>query len=123
MVPGSKIIGFIPIRNAERALDFYQNILGLRFVSDDAFAIVMESDDTMIRLVRIEEFTPASYTILGWQVEDIADAVRQLIAKGLVFQRYSFLQQDESGIWTAPEGARIAWFHDPDGNTLSLSQG
>lgn len=122
MVPGSKVIGFIPTLDAARALDFYQNLLGLRFVSDDSFAVVMDSGGTMIRLVRTEKFTPAPYTILGWQVEDLSDAVMQLTAKGLIFQRYPFLQQDESGIWTAPEGAKVAWFHDPDGNTLSFSQ-
>lgn len=122
MTPDSKIIGFIPTRNAERALEFYQNLLGLRFVSDDAFAIVFESNGNMIRLVRIEEFTPAPYTILGWQVEDVESTVKELAAKGLAFQRYSFLDQSEDGIWAAPGGAKVAWFHDPDGNTLSLSQ-
>lgn len=122
MTPDSKLIGFIPTRDAARALDFYQNLLGLRFVSDDAFAIVFELNGNMIRLVRIEEFTPASYTILGWQVEDIESSVKELAAKGLAFQQYSFLEQSEEGIWAAPGGAKIAWFHDPDGNTLSLSQ-
>jgi catechol 2,3-dioxygenase-like lactoylglutathione lyase family enzyme len=122
MTPDSKIIGFIPVSDGVRALDFYQNLLGLRFLSHDAFAIVLESNGNIIRLVRIEEFTPAPYTILGWQVEDIDGAVKELLAKGLVFQRYSFLQQSEDGIWTAPEGAKVAWFHDPDGNVLSLSQ-
>lgn len=122
MVPGSKLIAFVPTRNAENALNFYQDILGLRFISDDSFAIVMESNDTMVRLVRIDEFIPASYTILGWQVEDIEEVVKKLAAKGVLFERYSFLNQSEDGIWTAPEGAKVAWFHDPDGNTLSFSQ-
>ena len=122
MTPDSKLIGFIPTRNADRALNFYQNLLGLRFVSDDAFAIVFESNGNTIRLVRIEDFTPAPYTILGWEVEDVESTVKELAAKGLTFQRYSFLEQSEEGIWTAPGGAKIAWFHDPDGNTLSLSQ-
>jgi catechol 2,3-dioxygenase-like lactoylglutathione lyase family enzyme len=122
MISGSKIIGFIPIRDAECALDFYQNLLGLHLLSDDSFAIVLESNGSMIRLVRTEDFTPAPYTILGWQVENIEEVVKELTAKGLLFQRYSFLDQSADGIWTAPEGAKIAWFHDPDGNTLSFSQ-
>ena len=122
MVTGSKLIGFIPTLNAERALAFYQDVLGLRFVSDDSFAIVMDSNGTMIRIVRTQEFTPAPYTILGWQVEDIENTVKDLTAKGLAFQRYPFLQQSEDSIWTAPNGAKIAWFHDLDGNTLSFSQ-
>jgi catechol 2,3-dioxygenase-like lactoylglutathione lyase family enzyme len=122
MTIDSKLVGFIPTRDADRALSFYRDLLGLRFVSDDAFAIVLESNGNIIRLVRIEEFTPAPYTILGWQVDDIEKAVEELAAKGLAFQRYSFLNQSEDGIWTSPSGARIAWFHDPDGNTLSFSQ-
>jgi len=122
MIPGSRIVGFIPTQNAERALDFYQTVLGLQFISDDSFAIVLDSNGTMIRLVRVESFTPAPYTILGWQVEDIGITVKELIAKGLVFERYSFLQQSDDGIWTTPEGAKVAWFHDSDGNTLSISQ-
>ena len=122
MTPESKIVGFIPTQNAERALAFYQNVLGLRFISDDSFAIVLESNGTMIRLVRTSEFTAAPYTILGWQVEDIDNAVKELLSKGLVFRRYSFLEQSEDGIWTAPEGAKVTWFQDPDGNVLSLSQ-
>lgn len=122
MIPGSKVIGFIPTQSAERSLSFYRDVLGLRFVSDDSFAVVMESNDTMIRLVRMGEFTPTPYTILGWQVENIDHTVKELVGKGLVFQRYPFLQQSEDGIWTAPSGAKVAWFHDPDGNTLSFSQ-
>lgn len=122
MISGSKLIGFIPTQNPERALSFYQDVLGLRFISEDSFAIVMESNGIMIRLVRIEKFTAAPYTILGWQVDDIESTVKQLIAKGLVFNRYPFLEQNEDGIWTAPEGAKVAWFHDLDGNTLSFSQ-
>jgi catechol 2,3-dioxygenase-like lactoylglutathione lyase family enzyme len=122
MISGSKVIGFIPIQNAEQTLIFYRDVLGLQFVSDDSFAIVMESNGTMIRLVRMEKFTPAPYTILGWQVEDIEHAVKELAGKGLLFQRYSSLQQNKDGIWTAPGDTKVAWFHDPDGNTLSLSQ-
>lgn len=123
MTPDSKLIGFIPTRNADSALRFYRDLLGLRLVSDDVFAIVLDSNGIMVRLVRIEEFAPAPYTILGWQVEDIESTVSELTGKGLVFQRYSFLEQSEDGIWTAPGGAKVAWFHDPDGNTLSFSQG
>lgn len=122
MVAASKLIAFIPTQNADSALSFYRDVLGLRFLSDDSFAIVMESNGNTVRLVRLEKFTTASYTILGWQVEDIEKTVKELTAKGLAFQRYSFLEQSEDGIWTSPSGAKVAWFHDPDGNTLSFSQ-
>ena len=122
MLYKSEVIGFIPITDAARARAFYEQTLGLRFVSDDQFALVMEANRTKIRLVRMKEFTPAPFTILGWETAVIEQTVKELIAKGVVFQRYPFVTQDEFGIWNTPNGSRVAWFQDPDGNTLSISQ-
>jgi len=125
MLSATPIIGFIPMLDAARSRAFYESILGLPFVSDDGFALVFKSGGNMIRIARVQELTPAPYTILGWEVADIVAEVTALTAKGLVFARYPFLppdQVDALGIWTAPGGDRIAWFQDPDGNTLSLSQ-
>lgn len=125
MLSATPIIGFIPTRDANRALEFYEKTLGLHFVSDDGFALVFKSGDNMIRIARVQELTPPPYTILGWEVTDIVAEVTALTAKGLVFARYPFLPQDQVdalGIWSAPGGARVAWFQDPNGNTLSLSQ-
>jgi catechol 2,3-dioxygenase-like lactoylglutathione lyase family enzyme len=116
------VIAFIPTKDAVRARPFYENVLGLRFVSDDAFAVVMDAKGTMVRIVRVGEFTPAPFTILGFQVENIDQAVAELTGKGLVFARYAYFEQSPEGIWTAPNGAKVAWFLDPDGNVLSLSQ-
>lgn len=118
-------IGFIPIRDADAALAFYQRTLGLTFQADDGFAIVFRLGPVrglILRLVRMPEYTPAPYTIFGWEVPDIVRSVDDLSAKGVSFTRYDHLQQDERGIWSSPSGARVAWFKDPDGNTLSLSQ-
>jgi catechol 2,3-dioxygenase-like lactoylglutathione lyase family enzyme len=122
MLSNSPIIAFIPSKDAARARDFYEGLLGLRFVSDDAFAIVMDSNGTMIRIVRVGDFTPAPFTILGWQVDDIHTTVAELSSKGLQFTRYAYFEQSPDGVWTAPGGAKVAWFLDPDGNTLSISQ-
>ena len=123
MQPTAKLIGFIPTRDAARARAFYESTLGLRFVSDDEFALVFDSNGTTIRVVRAPEFTPLPFTLLGWEVPDIEAAVDDLAAKGVQFTRYSFLQQSPSGVWTAPgNAARVAWFPDPEGNLLSLSQ-
>jgi catechol 2,3-dioxygenase-like lactoylglutathione lyase family enzyme len=122
MLTHSPIIAFIPTKDPARARHFYEDILGLRFVSDDSFAIVMDANGTMIRIVHVGDFTPFPFTILGWQVGDIHKAVAEMIGKGLQFTRYSFLEQSADGVWTAPGGAKVAWFTDPDGNTLSLSQ-
>ena len=123
MLANNPIIAFIPTRDAAVARTFYEGLLGLRFVSDDQFALVMDANGTMLRIVRVGDFTPFPFTILGWQVTDIEQTVAELTAKGLEFQRYTFLDQTPSGIWTAPgNAAKVAWFADPDGNTLSLSQ-
>jgi len=116
------VIGFIPTRQPELAREFYEQRLGLRFVADDGFALVFRSGGTMIRVVRVAEFTPAQFTILGWESSDIADDVQALVDRGIAFERYGFIQQDALGIWASPSGAKVAWFKDPDGNTLSLSQ-
>jgi len=125
MIASSPIIGFIPTRDADRSRAFYEGTLGLAFVADDGFALVLRSGGNMIRIARAGDFTPAPFTILGWEVADIVAEVTALTTAGLVFARYPFLppeQVDELGIWTAPTADKIAWFQDPDGNTLSLSQ-
>lgn len=118
--PGS-LIGFIPVTDADRAKAFYGD-LGLEFVQDDGFALVFRSGSNMVRLVRMPSVTPAQFTILGWETAAIEDEVKALAARGVAFMRYSFFEQDALGIWTAPNGNKVAWFTDPDGNILSLSQ-
>jgi catechol 2,3-dioxygenase-like lactoylglutathione lyase family enzyme len=117
------IIGFVTIVDVNRARSFYRDTLGLRLVSEEPpFALVFDANGIMLRLGMGKELPPASGTVLGWQVPDIESAVDTLEAAGVKFERYQFLKQDDSGIWTSPSGARVAWFKDPDGNILSLSE-
>jgi catechol 2,3-dioxygenase-like lactoylglutathione lyase family enzyme len=122
MLGTSSIIGFAATKDFERARTFYEKTLGLRFVSNDGFALVFESAGSMIRVVKVKDFSPQPFTVLGWQVDDIQKKVAALTKRGVVFERYSWLEQDKLGIWNAPDGARVAWFKDPDGNLLSVSQ-
>ncbi len=121
MLENASVMGFVPTRDFKRARFFYVDTLGLELISQDGFALEVASNGTHIRVTKVEEFTPFPFTVLGWRVPEIVFAVRELTAKGIVFERYHFLQQDADGIWTAPGGAKIAWFNDPDGNILSLS--
>ena len=121
MLTHSSLIAFIPTKDAAVARRFYEG-LGLRFVSDDSFAIVMDSNGTMVRVVRVEDFTPFPFTLLGWQVNDIHQTVAEMTRKGVQFARYPYFEQSADGVWTAPGGVKVAWFSDPDGNTLSVSQ-
>jgi catechol 2,3-dioxygenase-like lactoylglutathione lyase family enzyme len=119
--PG-RLIGFAPITDADRAKAFYTDVLGLEFVKDDGFALVFRSGENMVRLARVPEVQPVQSTILGWETVSVKDEVERLAGLGVAFLRYPFLEQDEHGIWNAPGGDTVAWFKDPDGNVLSLSQ-
>ena len=121
MLGSQSIVGFIPTKDFARAKTFYGDTLGLRVVSEDQFAVVFESAATMIRVVKVGDFTPVKFTILGWQVDDIDETAAALQKRGVVFERFPGMEQDEQGIWRAPGGARVAWFKDPDGNVLSIS--
>ncbi|HXZ81630.1 MAG TPA: VOC family protein [Terriglobales bacterium] len=122
MLNAMKIMTFVPTRNPEAARSFYEKTLGLRFLSDDKFALIFDANGIILRLSRVPEFKPDPFTILGWEVLDIQTAVAELQTKGVQFEKYGFPGQDEHGIWTAPGGTRVAWFKDPDGNVLSLTQ-
>jgi catechol 2,3-dioxygenase-like lactoylglutathione lyase family enzyme len=123
MLGNLPIVAFIPTLDFDKARAFYVDVLGLRFVHNDGFAMVLDANGTMIRVAKVQpDFKPAMFTILGWQVSEIEKVVAEMTAKGVVFERYGFFEQDALGIWTAPSGDKVAWFKDPDGNTLSVSQ-
>jgi catechol 2,3-dioxygenase-like lactoylglutathione lyase family enzyme len=122
MLGSTNIIAFLPIKDSERARAFYEGLLGLRFVKDDGFALVFDANGIMVRAAKMKDVTPAQFTVLGWQVRNIEDIVRALQKKGVHFEIFGFFKQDELGIWTAPTGDKVAWFKDPDGNILSVSQ-
>ena len=123
MLGKASLVAFAATTDAERARSFYEGVLGLRFVADDGFALVFDANGTTLRISRVEALTPHPFTSLGWDVEDIAGLMRTLNAKGVAFEHYGLPGQDDSGART-PAGAttKVAWFKDPDGNQLSLTQ-
>jgi catechol 2,3-dioxygenase-like lactoylglutathione lyase family enzyme len=118
---GTRAVAFVATGKPEKALEFYRDVVGLRFLEDTLFAIVFDAFGTTLRVQKAGSVKPAPYTSFGLEVPDIEDAVRVLAKKGVKGVRYSHFDQDELGIWTAPGGARVFWFHDPDGNLISLS--
>jgi catechol 2,3-dioxygenase-like lactoylglutathione lyase family enzyme len=118
----SPLVAFLATCDAARARAFYESTLGLRVTADTPFALVLDSRGTTIRMQKVETFTPQPFTAMGWAVADIEKTIDQLRGRGVAFERYASLPQDEAGIWTTPDGSRVAWFKDPDGNTLSLTQ-
>jgi catechol 2,3-dioxygenase-like lactoylglutathione lyase family enzyme len=113
---------FIATRDPKRAGKFYGETLGLRLISQDDFAIVFESGGATIRVATVRDIVLAPYTVLGWHVPDIMAVANRLRAAGATFERFPGMNQDEHDIWTAPGGTKVAWFKDPDGNLLSISQ-
>jgi catechol 2,3-dioxygenase-like lactoylglutathione lyase family enzyme len=127
MLAQSPIIAFVTVSSADHALHFYRDILGLKLQEETPYAMVFDCSGVMLRVAILppgegESMQPAAYTVLGWRVDDIAATIESMLAKGIKFQQYGFIPQDDLGVWTAPGGSKIAWFADPDGNILSLTQ-
>jgi len=118
-----RIIAFVSTSDPDRAKKFYRDILGLRLVSEELpFALVFDVHGIMLRVTIVEKVKPAGYTVLGWQVPKIKQAAKALTKAGVVFERFPGMEQDDLGIWSSPSGAKVAWFKDADGNTLSISE-
>jgi catechol 2,3-dioxygenase-like lactoylglutathione lyase family enzyme len=122
MLTSSKMIGFALTKDSKRSRKFYEETLGFKFMGEDQFALVMKTDENMIRISPVKDFTPAQHTILGWEVKQIERVAVHLKELGVLFERYPWAKQDDLGIWTAPSGDKVGWFKDPDGNLLSISQ-
>jgi catechol 2,3-dioxygenase-like lactoylglutathione lyase family enzyme len=117
-----KIMAFAATADPAKAKAFYRDVLGLRLISEDGFALAFDVQGVMLRVTTVQKVSVAPYTVLGWQVGDIAVTAKALAKVGIQFRRYQGLTQDELGVWQAPGGAKIAWFQDPDGNTLSITE-
>jgi catechol 2,3-dioxygenase-like lactoylglutathione lyase family enzyme len=122
MLSSEKLVAFVSTTNADRARAFYRDTLGLKLVSEDAFALVFDSNGAPLRVALAAEVKPAPYTVLAWDVKDIRTTVLDLKKGGVVFEIFGFFKQDELGIWTAPDGTQVAWFKDPEGNILGVAQ-
>jgi len=122
MLGSTDIVAFLPTTDYAKARAFFEGILGLRFVSQDNFALVMDANGVMLRITKVRDHAPREYTILGWKVSEIEKVAEALEKRGVKFEKYGFLEQDKLGVWTAPGGDKVAWFKDPDGNILSVSQ-
>jgi catechol 2,3-dioxygenase-like lactoylglutathione lyase family enzyme len=114
-------MGFVPVRDVATARAFYVETLGLPVVDESPFALVVDCGGSQLRLTPVADTEPRPFTIAGWAVADIVSTVEDLMQAGVTFTHYEGMGQDDRGVWTAPSGDRVAWFSDPDGNTLSLT--
>ncbi len=122
MLGTSDVITFVGTADSARAREFYGGILGLSLVADEPYALVFDAHGIMLRVTPVAEPARAKYTVLGWKVSDIRAAIEGLAKRGVTFERFPGVPQDDLGIWTAPDGTKVAWLKDPDGNILSLTQ-
>ncbi|MEO8860345.1 MAG: VOC family protein [Ginsengibacter sp.] len=122
MLADKKLKAFVPTVKSAEAKKFYQDILGLTLLSEDNFALEFDANGTSLRIIIVPELKPQLFTAAGWDVDDISSTAFALSSRGVVFEKYGQLEQDALGIWTSPNGSKVAWFKDPDGNILSLSE-
>ena len=119
---GATLTAFLATTDARRSRQFYESVLGLPINSEDDFALAFDCQGIELRIQKVEEHRPQPFTALGWRVGDVRAAIASLSKKGVTFERYPFLEQDDVGVWLAPSGAKVAWFKDPDGNLLSVTE-
>lgn len=122
MLAKKELKAFVPTIIPAKAKAFYKDVLGLRLLSEDNYALEFDANGMRLRVIVVPELQPHNFTALGWNVDDISSTIKQLNEQEVECEKYDFIQQDELGIWTSPGGAKVAWFKDPDGNILSLSQ-
>jgi catechol 2,3-dioxygenase-like lactoylglutathione lyase family enzyme len=122
MLAGCDLVAFVATTDLVRAKAFYVDTLRLPLVEESPYACVLDANGTAVRVTPVEALPPAPHTVLGWTVPEIEEAVQDLAGRGVIFDRFEGVDQDEHGVWDAPGGARVAWFRDPDGNRLSLTQ-
>jgi len=122
MLTDKKLKAFVPTVKPNEAKSFYKDILGLKLLSEDNFALEFDANGTLLRVTIVQDLKPHPFTVLGWNVDDIVSVIKQLNDKNIFCERYNFFEQDNLGIWTSPNGSKVAWFKDPDGNVLSLTE-
>jgi len=113
---------FVPTLKPQEAKPFYQDVLGLKLLNEDNYGLEFDSGGTLLRVIVVPELKPHTFTVLGWNVKDIEASIGSLNSKGIFCEKYDFIPQDDLGIWISPNSTKVAWFKDPDGNILSLSQ-
>jgi len=121
MLEPATTVAFVPTKDLERARHFYVDVLGLTLIEANDYVCVVGPPSSPTRITLVDAFVPQPFTVLGWVVPDLDETLTELRARGVEFLRYPGMDQDDAGTWTSPTGARVAWFHDPDANTLSIT--
>jgi catechol 2,3-dioxygenase-like lactoylglutathione lyase family enzyme len=121
MLAQETLVAFLGTSKPAEARAFYEGVLELALVDDHQFLMVFQSGPARVSLQKLDKVTPPHGTAMGWNVKDIRATMRALMARGVAFERFEGMDQDELGVWSPAPGTGVAWFKDPDGNLLSLS--
>lgn len=122
MLADQKLKAFVPTTKPKEAKDFYTKIIGLTLLSEDEYALEFEASGILLRVITVPELNPQGFTVLGWNVADIYEIIKSLNVNGIECNKYDFFEQDSFGVWKSPGGSKVAWFNDPDGNVLSITE-
>jgi catechol 2,3-dioxygenase-like lactoylglutathione lyase family enzyme len=122
MITQSNLIAFSATTDAEQSRHFYTHIIKLREIDDTPFALVYDCNGTVLRIQKVQRMSAPNYTVLGWEVDDIVSTARNLALAGVTFEMFEGLAQNDTGIWTTPDGTKVAWFRDPDGSLLPITE-
>lgn len=122
MLANDQLMAFAATAEPSKCRRFYEDVLGLELVADEPYALVFKTRNAVLRIAKLDSLAPPPYTVLGWIVDDISAAVAELKQRGVRFQHYEGLPQNDQGVMAFPDGTRVTWFKDPDGNTLSLTE-
>lgn len=122
MLADKNLKAFVPTTKPNEAKSFYKDVLGLKLLSEDNYALEFDANGTLLRVTIVQELKPQAFTVLGWNVNEISSTIKELNSKNVFCIKYEFLKQDDLGVWTSPNGSKVAWFRDPDGNVLSLTE-
>ncbi len=122
MLANQELKAFVPTVKPDKAKSFYKDILGLKLLSEDNYALEFDANGTLLRVIIVQELKPQVFTVLGWNVGNISVIIKSLNEQNVFCEQYDFLDQDNLGVWTSPSGSKVAWFKDPDGNVLSLTE-
>lgn len=116
-------IAFVYTVDRERALEFYQGVLGLAVRDSDAYGDNIALEHALMRLTVLPDHKPSPHPVIGWEITGIETFARELQRRGVSFSRFPGMEQDELGIWTSPDSkSRLAFFLDPDGNMIMVSE-
>lgn len=115
-------VAFVYTSDVERSIAWYRDVLGAAVREHDDYGAYLTGGAGLLRITALPALTPSEHPVVGWEVTDLAAWADALESHGVRFTSYDGMGQDERGIWTGPDGSRLAWFADPDGNVLMLSQ-